>query len=657
MGNRISNFKRKIKNRIKRTSLSVKSFNFSVSKKLKFLLLMHWTFPKKIFLGILIIWIFGAILLYTPWAINYESYTYVNNEYVFKLSQIKDVNIFISQHSSNEFHYNFLQAIFTSASAFTNTGLTIVSSIGSEFSIFGQFVVFALIEVGGFGYASLFYLFGKMIRKISKKDLFSTSLLNIERGGTKVSDSSKMIVKIFFIMVIFQLIFTFVLSGFFFSTPLYEQQSWENLLNKLSITNPNGKFDIGNFKGITLQEIKDVSNDNLFSLTFDNIEKKLIPTHGDYGKSFWYAMFISCSSINNAGFDLFGSTSLQLLRNDYGIPIQFIVLILVFLGGIGFPVLYDILIQLEWFWKYKIMFKIFKKKEYSRLIKPKLSNFAKLCLLSALIVSIISILILFLTEYIGSNNHLEIELSQEGGKMIKSNVSLMNYPDFVIFKDSEIEPIIINFWGNNPSFNKNFSVIFNALCCRSAGFSTVNFQSLSEASIIIFSILMFIGTSPSSTGGGIRTTTLFIIFKSLFSWFRGVERTSVFKRKVPIKTINNSYLVFLSGLVLVSFFTVIMYVTSNHTILDNNLVKDFYDNKGKVLDFSSFFFEACSAFGTSGNSFGITGSSHIQAWNLIILMILMFIGQMGVSSSLLLFARKVPKKRETFYLEEDIRIG
>ncbi|MDE5766930.1 MAG: hypothetical protein K2H56_00110 [Malacoplasma sp.] len=655
MGNRINNFKRKIKTKIKRTSLSIKSFNFSVSKKLKYLLLMHWTFPKKIFLGILIIFIFGAILLYTPWAINYESYTYVNNEYVFKLSQVQDINGFVNQPLSEprEFHYNFLQAIFTSASAFTNTGLTIVSSIGSDFSIFGQFVVFVLIEVGGFGYASLFYLLGKMIRKISKKDLFSTSLLNIERGGTKVSDSSKMIVKIFFIMIIFQLIFTFILSGFFYLTPLYEQQSWENLISRLS---PNATFDIGSFKGITLQQIKDVGNDNLFSLSFDNTESILIPTHNDYGKSFWYAMFISCSSINNAGFDLFGSTSLQLLRNDYGIPIQFIVLILVFLGGIGFPVLYDISIQLEWFWKYKIMFKVFKKKEYSRIIKPKLSNFAKLCLLSALIVSVISILILFLTEYVGSNNHLEIELSQGNGKIIKSNVSLMNYPDFVIVRDNDWQRTI-KFWGNNPSFNKNFSVIFNALCCRSAGFSTVNFQSLSEASIVIFSILMFIGTSPSSTGGGIRTTTLFIIFKSLFSWFRGVERTSVFKRKVPIKTINNSYLVFLSGLVLVSFLTIVMYVTSNHTILNNNLVKDFYSNKGKVLDFSSFFFEACSAFGTSGNSFGITGSSQIQAWNLIILMILMFIGQMGVSSSLLLFARKTPKKRETFYLEEDIRIG
>ncbi|MDE5952774.1 MAG: hypothetical protein K2G48_01485, partial [Malacoplasma sp.] len=349
MGNRINNFKRKIKTKIKRTSLSIKSFNLSTSKKLKYLLLMHWTFPKKIFLGILIIFIFGAILLYTPWAINYESYTYVNNEYVFKLSQVQDINGFVNQPLSEprEFHYNFLQAIFTSASAFTNTGLTIVSSIGSDFSIFGQFVVFVLIEVGGFGYASLFYLLGKMIRKISKKDLFSTSLLNIERGGTKVSDSSKMIVKIFFIMIIFQLIFTFVLSGFFYLTPLYEQQSWENLISRLS---PNATFDIGSFKGITLQQIKDVGNDNLFSLTFDNTENILIPTHNDYGKSFWYAMFISCSSINNAGFDLFGSTSLQLLRNDYGIPIQFIVLILVFLGGIGFPVLYDISIQLEWFW-------------------------------------------------------------------------------------------------------------------------------------------------------------------------------------------------------------------------------------------------------------------------------------------------------------------
>lgn len=651
-----------VKRKIKRHTFSFINFQDGFLNKIKYLSLMHWTYPKKIFLGILLIWLVGALLLYTPIAFNYESFQYINNEYVFNLKTTVIDKYMNRANVMHDFHYNFLQAIFTSASAFTDTGLTVIPSIGTYLSFFGQFIVFILIQVGGFGYASLFYLIGKSLRKVFKKDLFSTSLLNIERGGTKVSNSSTMIVKIFFVMVIMQIIFSLIFSGLFYSVPLYVQQSWSYFISQanwssISYIIDNKIVQITN----SSSDFVDKAN-NLLSLTFDS--NTLLPAYHNYGVSLWYSIFLTGAAINNAGFDLFGYSSLQLFRNSNGISIQILILFLIVVGGIGFPILYDLSNQLEWFFKYKIMYRVFKKQQYASLLKPKFSVFSKLCLWSALIVSAVSTGILFLTEYVGSDSYVGFETDNSnlitGGSFFQNNVSLVNYPISATIKwaDSSTNlPTQVYFWHGNVSLNKNFAIFFNGLASRSAGFSTVNYQNMTEASVLVIAILMFIGTSPSSTGGGIRTTTLFVMLKSTFSWYRGVEKTSMFKRKIPLKTVKESYIVFFSAIVFILLLTTIMFATSSHTIDGKNLVSNEYESSNRIFNFTSFLFEVCSAFSTSGNSMGITGSSSIQWWNLLILMILMFIGQMGVSSANLLFARKVPKKQESFYLEEDIRIG
>lgn len=648
-----------IKKKIKKISFSFKNSQFTFSKKLKYLSLMHWTYSKRIFLGILVIWLIGALLLYTPIAFNYESYQYINNEYVFNLKSTSIDEYMNSATVMHEYHFNFLKAIFTSASAFTNTGLTVIPSIGTYLSFFGQFVVFVLIEVGGFGYISLFYLIGKSLRVIIKKDLFETSLLNIERGGTKVSNSPKMIVRIFFVFIIIQVIFSLSLSGMFYSIPFYQQQTWSNYISQLQWNEI--QYHVGDkVINITRGEDFEEKANNLLSLAFNSTT--LMPTYHNYGTSLWYSIFITGSAVNNAGFDLFGYTSLQFLRNSNGISIQILILILVVIGGIGFPIIYDLSNQVEWFFKYKIMYKIFDKKEYARLIKPKLSVFSKLSLWSALIVSVVSIAILYMTEYVGSNSYVGFEANDSniitGSSFFQNNISLVNYPISATIKFTNgNQAILVPFWDDNPFLNKNFAIFFNGLAARSAGFSTVNFQNMTESSILVIAILMFIGTSPSSTGGGIRTTTLFIMIKSMLSWYRGVENTSMFKRKVPVKTVKESYIVFLSAIVLILLLTVIMFTTSSELINGKNLVSEEYSSSNKIFNFTSFLFEACSAFGTSGNSIGITSSSYIQWWNLVILIILMYIGQMGMSSANLIFARRVPKKQESFYLEENIKIG
>lgn len=637
----------------KNVRTSVKRFNKNVeynynafSKRLAYLKLMHWTYPKKIFLGILIIFIVGACLLYSPISFNYTSYEYVNNEFIFTIDTSNTNEYF--GITEKTIKYNFLDALFMASSAFTDSGFSLIN-LGMDLSIFGQLVIFSLIQIGGFGYISLFYLLGRALRTITKKNIFSTSLLSIERGGTKVSNSSNMIVRIFLIILIIQFIFSLAMSGILYSYPFMKQQNWSSIVSSL----PYGTDFTININGVPFKFNSDDKNiNNLLSISFDNIYGEVHNTYHNYGTSLWYAIFLCGSAINNAGFDLFGSSSLEIFRNDMGILVQCLILILVVIGGIGFPVIYDISLYFDWFVKHKIKYKLLKKVEYQHIEKPRLNNFSKICIYSWIVITLLSIAILYSVEYAARK-----EFEGLGVSDIQNYFSLMNFPNYVQYTDQAGELIRINFFGENADLNKNFSIIFTAISARSAGFATINMITFSEPSILIIGILMFIGTSPSSTGGGIRTTTLAIVVKSLFSKFRGLEKTSFMKRKVPSYTVANSYTVLIISIILIVFMTLIFYITSEISIGGKNLVTEEYKNKSVLYSFSYFFFECSSAFSTSGLTIGVTNSEYIQAWNLIMLIILMYIGQLGVSSTLLIFARKTPKKTESSYLDMDIRIG
>lgn len=636
--------KRVIKTKLSRRTKEVKETYISFSKKFQYARLMHWTYPKKIFLGILIIFIVGACLLYSPISFNYESYEYVNNEFIFHFKPNNedayvDVNV-------TEFKYNFIDALFMASSAFTDSGFSLFTT-GTDLSPFGQIVMYALIQIGGFGYISLFYLVGKTLRRLTKKNILSTSLLNIERGGTKISNSSQIIIKIFIVSFIIQVLFAFAFSIPFYTYPFKIQESWSHYLNSL----PDDAKLSFYINGSTIEFSKDDKNiNNLLSLSFDNVNGLTVPTYHNYGLSLWYSLFFSGSAINNAGFDLFGSTSIQLFRNDVGIVIQVMLLILIFIGGIGFPVIYDLSLLTEWHFKHKIMYRFFRKKEYMMLEKPKLSSFSKMCLLSAFIIIIISTGVLYFTEYLGVNRFSFKDTD------LQNYFSIMNFPESVkvVANGTTSE---IKFFGNNPDLNKNFTLFFSAVSARSAGFATINMANLTEPSIVIISILMFIGASPSSTGGGVRTTTVTVVFKSLLSWFRGLEKTSFNKRKIPSKNVTNAHLVLIVSALLMLIMTSLLYVTSIITIDGKNLVTNEFKDKNLIYSFSYFLFECASAFGTSGLTVGIVNSDYIQWWNIIILIVLMFIGQLGVPSTLLIFARKVPKRTESAYLEEEIRLG
>ncbi|WP_176324545.1 TrkH family potassium uptake protein, partial [Burkholderia vietnamiensis] len=155
----------------------------------------------------------------------------------------------------------------------------------------------------------------------------------------------------------------------------------------------------------------------------------------------------------------------------------------------------------------------------------------------------------------------------------------------------------------------------------------------------IMSILMFIGSSPSSVGGGIRTTTFAILILFVINFSNSADKISikVFNREIHIMDIQRSFMVFTMASILTFTSMIIISVAE----------------QGK-LSFLQVFFEVMSAFGTCGLTLGVT--DDVSNITKIVLMILMFIGRVGLISFIIMIAgRKEPKKFS--YPKERIQIG
>jgi Trk-type K+ transport system membrane component len=133
---------------------------------------------------------------------------------------------------------------------------------------------------------------------------------------------------------------------------------------------------------------------------------------------------------------------------------------------------------------------------------------------------------------------------------------------------------------------------------------------------------MFIGASPSSTGGGIRCTTLFIIFLTMFSRLIGRNEVRIFKRRISEKTIHDSFFIIFIAFALILFCAVLLYYC--HPLVNENQ---------SAYNVQQCLFEVSSAFGTVGFSVGVT--AIMNNVGLVILCIVMFIGQIGISAAIL----------------------
>lgn len=155
--------------------------------------------------------------------------------------------------------------------------------------------------------------------------------------------------------------------------------------------------------------------------------------------------------------------------------------------------------------------------------------------------------------------------------------------------------------------------LFQSITTRTAGFSTVNISMFSYSTLVVIMIMMFIGASPNSTGGGIKTTTLYVIFKSVISFMSG-KPTVVSKRKIDNNNRTKAFvLVSLAIFSVLVIFLIVARIEMSNTHYN--------------MTFQEILFETISAFGTVGLSLGIT--PHLMASSKVILSFLMFLGRLG----------------------------
>ena len=160
---------------------------------------------------------------------------------------------------------------------------------------------------------------------------------------------------------------------------------------------------------------------------------------------------------------------------------------------------------------------------------------------------------------------------------------------------------------------------FASVTARTAGFATYPMGGFTNAGIVIMCVLMFIGASPGSTGGGVKTTTLFTVTKNLISYSTGRE-TRAFKRKIPDETGKKAFVIIGLGLAWVVLIVILLSIL----------------NPG--IPFRDVMFECFSAFGTVGLSTGIT--SEISAVSKVIIIFTMFVGRLGPLSIASLWTAK-----------------
>ncbi|MCM3759717.1 TrkH family potassium uptake protein [Alkalihalobacillus oceani] len=293
------------------------------------------------------------------------------------------------------------------------------------------------------------------------------------------------------------------------------------------------------------------------------------------GEAYYQGAFAALTAFTNAGFDVTGQ-SLIPFANDY--YVQFVTILLIFAGAIGFPVLLEL-------------------REYISKKNPNFSFslFTKITTTTYFAVFLIGVLGIWALEtghyYVGLDWHQQL-----------------------------------------------FYSLFNSATTRSGGLSIMEVSELNKATLLFMSALMIIGASPSSVGGGIRTTTLAVMFLTIRSFALGKDDVKVFGREIHPDDRQKAFIV-------LSVFLVMLFAAVT-------LIVAF--ESGNDIALIAIIFETASAFGTCGLSMGIT--PHLSIPSQLILMALMFIGRVGLIAFLFSVRRRETKSYYK-YPTERIIIG
>ena len=185
---------------------------------------------------------------------------------------------------------------------------------------------------------------------------------------------------------------------------------------------------------------------------------------------------------------------------------------------------------------------------------------------------------------------------------------------------------------------------FQSVTARTCGFNTVDIGSLTNDSVLILLILMFIGASPGSTGGGVKTTSIAILFLLLWNRLKGRDHVNVFNRTIPNETTTKTItIIFASAFSVVLITSFLLFAQSSQPEVAHS--RHF---------FLEYLFEAVSAFGTVGLSMGVTPQmNNAQKLATILLMFAGRVGPLTFALALTLASRK----KSITYAEETVMVG
>jgi trk system potassium uptake protein TrkH len=185
---------------------------------------------------------------------------------------------------------------------------------------------------------------------------------------------------------------------------------------------------------------------------------------------------------------------------------------------------------------------------------------------------------------------------------------------------------------------------FQSVTSRTAGFNTIPMIGLSNATCFMLIILMFIGASPGSCGGGIKTTNLATLISLALNRYKGRNRANLFKRTIPHETVARSISIILASGLTVVIITIFLLITQLGDISHT-------ESRGLFLE---YLFETVSAFGTVGLSMGVT--PKLDLTGKLIVIIMMLLGRLGPLTLAFAMGRRT-RRVEFQYAEENIIVG
>ncbi len=288
----------------------------------------------------------------------------------------------------------------------------------------------------------------------------------------------------------------------------------------------------------------------------------------------FFSLFHAISGFCNAGFSTLENSLYEpIFRFNY--PLHLVIAVLFILGGIGFPIVLNIYKYLKYTFS-NLLLKLNNKRPLP--YSPWVINLnTRIVIVTTIILLSVGTLGFYILEY---NNTL----------------------------------------AEHNWFGKIVTAFFGAATPRTAGFNTVDMQALNVSTLMLIFMLMWIGASPASTGGGIKTSTIAIAALNFVSLGKGKDRIEVYKREVSSNSIRRAFAIISLSLMVISIAIFLM------TIFEKDIA---------IIDIA---FEAFSAYSTVGLSTGITSS--LSSSSKIVLIFTMFIGRVSMLTLLIAMLRK-----------------